>query len=506
MEFINDIFGNLIMGFGVAVSLENLLYCFVGCLLGTLVGVLPGIGPVAAIALLLPTTFSLPPVGAMIMLAGIYYGAAYGGSTTAVLVNLPGESSSVVTCLDGHAMAKNGRAGHALAVSAIGSFFAGTVCTLVIAFLAPPLAEIALKFGAPEYFSLMVFGLIASAVLARGSLMKALGMIVVGLLFGIIGTDVNSGMSRFTFGLPGLSDGIGFVVIAMAFFGLGEIIKNLETPNDQRQVFTDKVSGLMPRWVDVRDSAGAIVRGTVIGGFFGTLPGTGPVVASFASYAIEKKVAKDNSQFGKGDIRGVAGPESANNAAAQTAFIPTLTLGIPGSGTMALMLGALMIQGIAPGPQVMTARPDLFWGLIASMWVGNLMLVILNLPLIGMWVQLLKVPYRMLFPAILLFMCIGTYSLNNSIQDPLLMAFFGFVGYAFMKFGCEPAPMLLGFILGPLMEENLRRALLISRGDPTVFVTRPISLAFLVLAAASLLVVILPAVRKKRDEAFQGDE
>jgi len=506
MEFVTEIFGSLIMGFGVAISLENLLYCFIGVLLGTLVGVLPGIGPVAAIALLLPTTFALPPVGALIMLAGIYYGSQYGGSTTAVLVNLPGESSSIVTCLDGHAMAKNGRAGHALAISAIGSFFAGTVCTLIIAFAAPPLAEMALKFGAPEYFSLMVFGLVASAVLASGSLVKALGMILVGLLFGIIGTDVNSGMSRFTFGMPGLSDGIGFVVIAMAFFGLGEIIKNLETPDDKRQVFTDKVSGLMPRWQDIKLSAPSIVRGTFLGGFFGTLPGTGPVVAAFATYAMEKKLAKDSSQFGKGDIRGVAGPESANNAAAQTSFIPTLTLGIPGSGTMALMLGALMIQGIAPGPQVMTNRPDLFWGLIASMWIGNLMLVVLNLPLIGMWVQLLKVPYRLLFPAILMFMCIGTYSLNNSIQDPLLMAFFGIIGYTFMKLGCEAAPMLLGFVLGPLMEENLRRALLISRGDPTVFVTRPISLTFLILAALSLLVIILPAVRKKRDEAFAGDE
>jgi len=506
MEFFTDVFGNLIMGFGVALSLENLVYAFLGCLLGTLVGVLPGIGPVAAIALLLPTTFALPPIGALIMLAGIYYGSQYGGSTTSILVNLPGESSSVVTCLDGHPMAKNGRAGHALAISAMASFFAGTVCTLIIALAAPPLAEVALKFGAPEYFSLMTFGLIASAVLASGSLIRALGMILVGLIFGIVGTDVNSGMSRFTFGVPGLSDGIGFVVIAMAFFGLGEIIKNLETPNDQRQVFTDKVSGLMPRWVDIKMSAGAICRGTAIGAAFGTLPGTGPVVSAFATYAIEKKIAKDSSQFGKGDIRGVAGPEAANNAAAQTAFIPTLTLGIPGSGVMALMLGAMMIQGIAPGPQVMTNRPDLFWGLIASMWIGNLMLVILNLPLIGLWVQLLKVPYRMLFPAILMFMCIGTYSLNNSIIDPLLMAFFGVIGYAFMKFGCEPAPMLLGFILGPLMEENLRRALLISRGDPTVFFTRPISLTFLLLAAASLLVIILPAVRKKRDQAFEGDE
>jgi len=506
MEFINEVFGNLIMGFGVALSLENLVYAFLGCLLGTLVGVLPGIGPVAAIALLLPTTFALPPIGALIMLAGIYYGSQYGGSTTSILVNLPGESSSVVTCLDGHPMAKNGRAGHALAISAMASFFAGTVCTLIIALAAPPLAEVALKFGAPEYFSLMTFGLIASAVLASGSLIRALGMILVGLIFGIVGTDVNSGMSRFTFGVPGLSDGIGFVVIAMAFFGLAEIIKNLETPNDQRQVFTNKVSGLMPRWEDIKTSAGAICRGTALGAFFGTLPGTGPVVAAFATYAVEKKIAKDNSQFGKGDIRGVAGPEAANNAAAQTAFIPTLTLGIPGSGVMALMLGAMMIQGIAPGPQVMTNRPDLFWGLIASMWIGNLMLVVLNLPLISVWVQLLKVPYRMLFPAILMFMCIGTYSLNNSIIDPLLMAFFGVIGYAFMKFGCEPAPMLLGFILGPLMEENLRRALLISRGDPTVFFTRPISLAFLLLAAASLLVIILPAVRKKRDEAFQGDE
>jgi TctA family transporter len=327
-------------------------------------------------------------------------------------------------------------------------------------------------------------------------------MILVGLLFGIIGTDVNSGMSRFTFGLPGLSDGIGFVVIAMAFFGLGEIVKNLETPDDQRMVLTDKVSGLMPRWIDIKMSAGAITRGTFLGAFFGTLPGTGPVIAAFSSYAVEKKVAKDSSQFGKGDIRGVAGPESANNAAAQTAFIPTLTLGIPGSGVMALMLGAMMIQGIAPGPQVMTNRPDLFWGLIASMWIGNLMLVILNLPLIGIWIKLLTVPYRWLFPSIVLFCAIGVYSTNNNTFDIWMVAAFGVIGYTFIKLGVEPAPLLLGFILGPMMEENLRRALLLSRGDWTVFLTRGLSASLLAAAAVLLVIVLLPAVKSKREEAF----
>ena len=504
MEFFAEYFPNLTLGFQTAVTLQNLLYCFIGVFVGTLVGVLPGIGPLAAIAMLLPATFNLPPVGALIMLAGIYYGTQYGGSTTAILVNLPGESASVVTCMDGHAMAKNGRAGPALAIAAVGSFFAGTVGTILIALFGPPLAEVALKFGAPEYFSLMTMGLIASAVLASGSMLKAIAMIFLGLLFGIIGTDVNSGMSRFTFGMSGLADGLSFVVVAMGLFGFGEILQNLEKGQDAagRNLLTQKIEHLYPTLHDLKVSIGPIVRGTAIGAFFGTLPGAGPTISAFSSYALEKKMAKNPQDFGQGAIQGVAGPESANNAAAQCAFIPTLTLGIPGSGTMALMLGALTIQGIAPGPQVMTQRPELFWGLIASMWIGNAMLVVLNLPLIGLWVKLLQVPYRILFPAILTFMAIGVYSVNNLDLDIYMTVFFGLMGYIFAKLKCEPAPLILAFVLGPLMEENLRRALLISRGDPTVFFTRPISAVFLGLTVLLLVIMILPAVRKKRDVAF----
>jgi TctA family transporter len=500
-----ELLPNLALGFQTAVSLQNLMYCFIGVFVGTLVGVLPGIGPLAAIAMLLPATFNLPPVGALIMLAGIYYGTQYGGSTTAILVNLPGESASVVTCIDGFQMAKNGRAGPALAIAAIGSFFAGTVGTILIALAGPPLAEMALKFGAPEYFSLMTMGLIASAVLASGSMMKAIAMIFLGLLFGIVGTDVNSGMSRFTFGMSGLADGLSFVVVAMGLFGFGEILQNLEKGQEvsSRDLLKTKIDHLYPTWNDLKLSAGPIMRGTAIGAFFGTLPGAGPTISAFSAYAMEKKVAKDPSIFGKGAIQGVAGPESANNAAAQCAFIPTLTLGIPGSGTMALMLGALIIQGIAPGPQVMTQRPELFWGLIASMWIGNAMLVILNLPLIGLWVKLLTVPYRILFPSIMVFMAIGVYSVNNLDLDIYMTVFFGFMGYIFAKLKCEPAPLILAFVLGPLMEENLRRALLISRGDPTVFFTRPISAVFLGLTILLLVVMILPAIRKKREVVYQ---
>ncbi len=505
MDSLASLLPNLALGFQTAVSLQNLTYCFIGVFVGTLVGVLPGVGPLAAIAMLLPATFNLPPVGALIMLAGIYYGTQYGGSTTSILVNLPGESASVVTCIDGYQMAKNGRAGPALAIAAIGSFFAGTVGTILIALAGPPLAEVALKFGAPEYFSLMSMGLIASAVLASGSMLKAIAMIFLGLLFGIIGTDVNSGMSRFTFGMSGLADGLSFVVVAMGLFGFAEILNNMEKGADAagRELLTKKITHLYPTMRDLKLSVGPIVRGTAIGAFFGTLPGAGPTISAFSSYAMEKKMAKNPEEFGKGAIQGVAGPESANNAAAQCAFIPTLTLGIPGSGTMALMLGALTIQGIAPGPQVMTQRPDLFWGLIASMWIGNAMLVILNLPLIGLWVKILQVPYRILFPAILTFMAIGVYSVNNLDLDIYMTVFFGLMGYVFMKLKCEPAPLILAFVLGPLMEENLRRALLISRGDPTVFFTRPISAVFLGLTILLLVVMVLPAVRKKREVAFQ---
>jgi putative tricarboxylic transport membrane protein len=494
-----ELIQHLSLGFSVALSLQNLMYCFIGCFLGTLIGVLPGIGPVATIAMLLPITFNLPPTPALIMLAGIYYGASYGGSTTAILVNLPGESSSVVTCIDGYQMGRQGRAGPALAIAALGSFFAGCVGTILIALFGPPLAELAFEFGAAEYFSMMVLGLVSAVVLAHGSLIKAVAMILVGLLLGIVGTDVNSGIARYSFGISELSDGIGFVSVAMGMFGFGEIISNLEQ-GEEREVNTSKVGSLMPSWTDLKMSFGPIVRGTALGTIFGILPGSHTVIASFSSYTLEKKLAKDPSRFGKGAIEGVAGPESANNAAAQTSFIPLLTLGIPTGAVMALMVGAMTIQGIAPGPQVMTQKPDLFWGMIASMWVGNLMLVILNLPLIGMWVQFLKIPYRVLFPGIILFCCIGAFSVNNSPAEVYLAALFGFFGYFSNKWGCEPGPLLLGFVLGPLMEENLRRAMLISRGDPSVFFTRPISCGMLVVALALLIIIVAPQVRKKRAE------
>jgi TctA family transporter len=500
MELLN----NLGLGLSVALSFQNILYCFFGVVLGTLIGVLPGIGPVPTIAMLLPITYALPPVAALIMLAGIYYGAQYGGSTTAILVNLPGESSSVVTCIDGYQMARQGRAGKALAVAAIGSFIAGTFATLVVAAFAPPLAEVALKFGPAEYFSLMVLGLISAVVLASGSLIKAIGMIVLGLLLGIIGTDVNSGLQRYTFGIPELSDGIGFVVIAMGLFAFAEIIVNLEH-REHREVFTDKVSNLMLTWAEFKEALPAILRGTGIGSVLGILPGGGALLSAFAAYTIEKKISKNPESFGKGNIRGVAAPESANNSGSQTSFIPLLTLGIPPNAVMALMVGAMTIHSIQPGPQVMTSNPQLFWGLIASMWIGNLMLVVLNLPMIGIWVKLLQVPYRLLYPAILVFCCIGVYSLQNNVFDVLLTVIFGVLGWVFVKLECEPAPLLLGFILGPLMEENLRRALLLSRGDPTVFLTRPISATLLVMATALLIVVALPMIRKKREEAFQEE-
>ncbi len=497
-----DLLNNLLIGAQVAITFQNLLYAFLGVLLGTLIGVLPGIGPVPTIAMLLPITYALPPVSALIMLAGIYYGAQYGGSTTAILVNLPGESSSVVTCIDGYQMARKGQAGKALAVAALGSFIAGTFATMLIAAFAPPLAEVALKFGPAEYFSLMVLGLIAAVVLASGSLVKAIGMIVLGLLLGIVGTDVNSGLQRYSLGIAELSDGIGFVTVAMGLFGFAEIIVNLEQ-KEKREVFTKNVSGLWLKWADFKEAFPAIVRGTGIGSVLGILPGGGALLSAFASYTVEKKLAKDPSKFGKGAIQGVAGPESANNAGAQTSFIPLLTLGIPPNAVMALMVGAMTIHSIQPGPQVMTSNPKLFWGLIVSMWIGNLMLVVLNLPLIGIWVKLLQVPYRLLYPAILLFCCIGVYSIQNSVFDVFLTAIFGVLGWIFVKLECEPAPLLLGFILGPMMEENLRRAMLLSRGDPTVFVTRPISAVMLAMAVGLLLIIVAPSVRKKREEAFQ---
>ncbi len=502
-----DLINNLSLGFGVAFTLQNLLYAFVGCLLGTLIGVLPGIGPLATIAMLLPVTYGLEPVSALIMLAGIYYGAQYGGSTTAILVNLPGESSSVVTVIDGYQMARKGRAGPALAAAGLGSFFAGCVGTLVLAAFAPPLTEVALSFGPSEYFSLMIVGLIGAVVLASGSLVKALAMIVLGLLLGLIGTDVNSGVARFSFDIPELTDGINFVVIAMGVFGYGEIISNLSHGDEKRDVFTGKVTGIFPTAQDFKNMLPAVIRGTALGSVLGILPGGGALLSSFAAYTIEKKTKLKAGEvpFGQGNIRGVAAPESANNAGSQTSFIPLLTLGIPPNAVMALMVGAMTIHNIQPGPQVMTSNPELFWGLIASMWIGNAMLVILNLPLIGIWIKLLTVPYRWLFPAIILFCAIGVYSTNNNNFDIWMVALFGLIGYLFIKLGCEPAPLLLGFILGPMMEEYLRRALLISRGDWSVFVTRPISASLLAVAVLLLVIVLLPSIKKKREEAFVED-
>ncbi len=502
-----DLINNLALGFGVAFTPINLMYAFIGCLLGTLIGVLPGIGPLATIAMLLPATYALPPVSALIMLAGIYYGAQYGGSTTAILVNLPGESSSVVTVIDGYQMARQGRAGPALAAAGLGSFFAGCVGTLVLAAFAVPLTEVAFKFGPAEYFSLMILGLVGAVVLASGSLLKAVGMILLGLLLGLVGTDVNSGVARFSFDIPELTDGIGFIVIAMGVFGYGEIITNLGKHESEREVFTADVQGLMPTKKDFADMTPAVLRGTALGAILGILPGGGAVMAAFAAYTVEKKMKlkPGEIEFGKGNIRGVAGPESANNAASQTSFIPLLTLGIPPNAVMALMVGAMTIHNIQPGPQVMTSNPELFWGLIASMWIGNAMLIVLNLPLIGIWIKLLSVPYRWLFPAIVLFCAIGVYSTNNNTFDIWLVGLFGFIGYLFIKLGMEPAPLLLGFILGPMMEENLRRALLLSRGDWSVFVTRGLSASLLIVAVILLAVVLLPSVSKKREEAFVED-
>ncbi|HEY6197665.1 MAG TPA: tripartite tricarboxylate transporter permease [Candidatus Binatia bacterium] len=498
-----ELLGNLALGLSTAVTPWNLFYCLIGVFLGTLIGVLPGLGPTATIAMLLPVTFALPPVSALIMLAGIYYGSQYGGSTTSILVNLPGEAASVVTTLDGYQMACKGRAGAALAAAAIGSFFAGTVATFILALFAPPLAEVALKFGPADYFSLMVLGLVASIVLAQGSLLHAFGMVVLGLLLGLVGTDVTSGTQRYTFDIPQLADGVGFVVVAMGMFGLTEIIRNLE--QEEHRSALAKITSLWPTKEDWRRMIPSILRGTAIGSAVGILPGSGSILGSFAAYSIEKKVSKHRAEFGKGAIEGVAAPESANNAGAQTSFIPMLTLGIPSNPVSALMVGAMIIHGIQPGPSVIREQPALFWGMIASMWVGNLFLIILNLPLIGMWVRLVMVPYQYLFPAILVFCGIGVFSLSNSEFDIYLMALFGALGYLFSKLGCEPAPMLLAFILGPMMEKYLRRAMLISRGDWSVFFTRPISLTLLVLAVLAMATVLIPAFSKTREEAFREE-
>jgi putative tricarboxylic transport membrane protein len=497
----DSLISNLSLGFSVALSLKNLGLCFAGCMVGTLIGVLPGVGPIATIAMLLPITFGLDPTGALIMLAGIYYGAQYGGSTTAILINIPGEATSVVTVLDGHQMAKQGRAGVALGMAAISSFFAGCVATLLIAALGAPLSQMAQLFGPPEYFSLMVMGLVFAVVLARGSILKAICMILLGLMMAQVGTDLITGQERLTLGLSELSDGIDFAVLAMGIFGFAEILRNLENP-EARDVMRGAIGSLLPKREDFKQSYMAILRGTFLGSVLGILPGNGAVLGPFASYTTEKRIAKDPSRFGRGAIEGVAGPEAANNAGAQTAFIPLLTLGIPPNAVMALMVGAMTIHGIIPGPQVMTKNPELFWGMVASMWIGNAMLVIINLPLVGLWVRLLKVPYRMMFPAIMIFCCIGIYSINNSTSDVMFTAFFGLFGYSVLKLGFEPAPMLLGFVLGKLMEEKLRQSLIISRGDFMIFLDRPLSGVLLGVAVIMLVLALLPSVRKGRNEVF----
>jgi putative tricarboxylic transport membrane protein len=494
MEYID----HLALGFATAASWQNLFFCFCGVLIGTLVGVLPGISPLTTIAMLLPLTFGMEPASGMIMLAGIFYGAQYGGSTTAILVNVPGETSAVVTCIDGYQMARQGKAGKALAIAAIGSFFAGTVATFVIVLLSLPLAALALKFNAVENVSLIILGLLGAVVLAHGSVVKAVAMILVGIVLGVVGMDVNSAAPRMTFGIPEISDGISFVPVAIGLFGISEMIRNLETVQDRGPIAT-RLSELLPTLSDLREAFPAMLRGTAIGCALGVLPGGGAALSSFAAYAVEKKTARDPSRFGKGAIEGVAGPEAANNAGAQTSFVPMLTLGIPSNPLMALMIGALMIQGIQPGPQVMVKQPELFWGVIVSMWIGNLMLLIINLPLLGIWVSLLRVPYRFLFPAIVAFCAIGAYSANNSMFDVWLMLGFGVLGYFFLKIGVEPAPLILGFVLGPMIEENFRRAMLVSAGDFSVFLTRPISAVLLATAALVLALMLLPSFRRERE-------
>jgi putative tricarboxylic transport membrane protein len=496
-----DILQNLAIGFGGAFTPVNLGLCLMGCLLGTLIGVLPGIGPIATIAMLLPITYGLSPLGALIMLAGIYYGAQYGGSTTAVLVNLPGESSSVVTCLDGYQMAKKGRAGSALTIAALGSLFAGCVGTLLLAAFAPVLAKFAEQFRSPEYFALMLFGLVAAVVLASGSVVKAVAMVILGLLFGLVGTDVSSGVTRYGFGVPELYDGIDFVPVAVGLFGLAEIMSNLDKRRESRDS-TEKVSSLWPTREEARRAVPAVLRGTTVGSLLGILPGGGAVLSAFAAYTLEKKISKRPEEFGKGAVEGVAAPEAANNAGAQTSFIPLLTLGIPSTPVMAIMVGAMMIQGIAPGTALIKERPELFWGIVASMWIGNVMLVIINLPLIGLWVKLLNVPYRILFPIILVLCCVGTYSIGNATTLVVFLAVFAILGYVFVKLGCETAPFLLGFVLGPLMEENLRRSMVISFGDPLIFVQRPISATILLFTLGLVLLIVLPEFRKTREVAF----
>jgi TctA family transporter len=493
-------FDNLLYGFSLAFTWQNLLFAFIGCLLGTLIGVLPGIGPLATISMLLSITIYFPPLTSLIMLAGIYYGAQYGGSTTAILCKIPGESSSIITCLDGYEMAKKGRGGAALATAALASLFAGTVGTIVITLFSPMLARVAVSFNAPEYFALMMLGLIAVVVFSNGSLLNALTMACIGVMLGLVGSDIETGISRFTFGLLDLTEGLNLVAVGMGLFGLGEIITNLSRHHKGEDISV--ISNVNRLWItrdDFRRAAPAAVRGTSVGALLGLLPGGGVLLSTFAAYILERKVSRTPSKFGTGMIEGVAAPEAANNAAAQTSFIPLLTLGIPSTPTIALLLGAMLIQGIQPGPQVITEKPELFWGLVASMFIGNVMLVIINLPLVGLWVRLLRIPYAILFPAIIVFCCIGTISLASNMTDLAVMSLFAFLGIFLLAFGFQPVPMLLGFILGPLAEENLRRGLVIADGNFLRLLERPITLGIFILTALMLLSVLIPAIKQQKE-------
>ncbi len=503
-----DILTHVLLGAQILFTPINFFFCFLGVLMGTLVGVLPGLGPTAAIALLLPNTFHVNPVTAIIMLAGIYYGAMYGGSTTSILVNIPGEAASVITCLDGYQMAQKGRAGPALGIAAFGSFIAGTISVLGLMLVAPPLAKFALAFGPPEYFSLMLMGIVILIYLASGSILKALMMAVFGLLLGTIGMDAISGTQRLTFGVLELADGIGLIPAIMGLFGVAEVISNVET-EIKRELITARVKNLLPNLQDWKDSFWPIIRGSVLGFFIGILPGPAPVISAFSSYAIEKKISRHPEKFGTGTIEGVAGPESANNAATGGAFIPLFTLGIPANSVIAILLGAFMIHGIQPGPMLISKYPDLFWGTIMSMYLGNIMLLVLNLPLIGLWVKVLKVPYPILFPLILLFCLVGVFSLNYSNVEVALMIGFGVFGYLARKFQFEMAPLVLAIVIGPMMENNLRLSLTISQGDPGIFIQKPISAVFIVISLLLLISPFLPWLgkrRKKLQEKVEGEE
>ncbi|QDZ09527.1 tripartite tricarboxylate transporter permease [Devosia ginsengisoli] len=492
-----DLAHHLLLGFSVVLSVENLMLCLIGCLVGTLIGVLPGIGPLATIAILMPLTYNSEPAGAIIMLAGIYYGSQYGGSTTAILVNMPGESSSVVTALDGHAMARQGKAGKALGIAAIGSFIAGTFATLVLAGIAIPLSKLALSLTAGNYFALMVLGLTLAIVVGGGSLLKAFCALLIGVVMALVGADQITGEPRLTFGTQVLYDGFDIAVVAMGLFGIAEILRNLETP-ESRPFVGDVVGGLLPNKQDMKASAGAIARGSILGSLVGIVPGNGATLSSFASYALEKRVARHPEEFGKGAIQGVAGPESANNAAAQTTFVPLLTLGLPSTATMALIGGAMTLHGVVPGPQLIQMHPDLFWGVVTSMWLGNLMLVVINLPLIGIWVRLLKVPYHLLFPAIVLICCIGIYSVNSRPTDILMVAAFGAIGYLFYKLKFEPAPLLLGLVLGGMLEDSLHRGLILSRGNLWGFLADPMTLVLLLISVIVVVSALSPSISRRR--------